>query len=228
MTHKRHGQQPAISIIIPAFEETGLQNIAATFADEGGVELVFALAPDDRISKPPMGAKVAHAPKGRASQMNAGAWASSGQILLFLHADTRIPPESLALVRHTLARPNVAAGAYSLRVEGAGIWYKFISTGANLRSRWLGMPFGDQAIFMTRDVFHQIGGYEPIPILEDVRIVEAAARYGKIAVLPAQASTSARRWETRGRYATWLRHWGIMIAYKLGVAPQTLARWFAR
>jgi len=219
---------PSISIIIPAFHESGLESITAAFENEPGVEVVFALCLEDLSTRAPEGSVSVRAPKGRASQMNAGARASSGEILLFLHADTRIPPASLGLVRGALGRPDVAAGAYLLRVEGEGLWRQFLSAGANLRSRYLGMPFGDQAIFLSREVFQRIGGYEEVPILEDVRLIEEAARIGRIAILPVCAATSARRWEKGGIVATTLRHWGIMIAYKMGVSPRRLARWFNR
>ncbi|MDH5637289.1 MAG: TIGR04283 family arsenosugar biosynthesis glycosyltransferase [Nitrospinota bacterium] len=219
---------PSISIIVPALSESGLESIATTFNNEPGVELVFALCIDDPSTHAPEGCVSVRAPRGRASQMNAGAKASSGDILIFLHADTRIPPESLELVRGALARPGVTAGAYLLRVEGEGLWRQFLSAGANVRSRYLGLPFGDQAIFITRAVFQKIGGYEEVPILEDVRLIEEAARIGKIVILPVHAATSPRRWEERGIVATTLRHWGIMIAYKMGASPRRLARWFTR
>jgi hypothetical protein len=201
--------------VVPAFGETGLDAIQGRYGNLDQVEVIFALADGDAATTIPDGAKAIRGPKGRASQMNAGAAIASGDILLFLHADTSIPPQSLDGARLALANPKVAAGAYSLRVDGPGWWFAFISAIANLRSRRFAMPFGDQAIFLTKETFLRIGGYENIPILEDVRLVEAAAKLGQIIILPAIASTSPRKWLSRGKYVTTARHWLIMISHRL-------------
>lgn len=228
MTGRDQAPPPSISIIVPAFQETGLARIFDTFSCAPGVEIIFALAEGDSITQPPAEAKSTTSPTGRARQMNTAAAVAMGDILIFLHADTVIEPASLEQVRAALAMPGVAAGAFTLRVQGSGWWFRFITAVANFRSRLLKMPFGDQAIFLTRRLFERMGGFENTPILEDVLLIEKAKKYGRIVLIPAVASTSSRRWEARGRYKTTLRHWGIMTAHTLGASPHKIARWFER
>ena len=215
MTGETPRQKPLVSIVVPAFQETGLEHILARYGRLERVEVIFALAEEDTQTIPPARAAHTRSAKGRAAQMNAAAATASGDILLFLHADTSIPPEAMDLVRQTLKNPEVAAGAFQLRVDGPGWWFPFISAVANLRSRLLSLPFGDQAVFMAKSTFQKIGGYQPVPILEDVRLIEAAAKLGRIAIIPATATTSPRKWLAHGRLATTAHHWLLMLRYWL-------------
>jgi len=219
-----------VSIIIPTLREgDNPVRLARRFAAVEGVELVFALAQSDDETRIPDGAhiKTVTAKKGRARQMNAGARASSGKILLFLHADTLIAPESLDNVRKALSKPDVSGGAYRLKIASPKLSLKIISAGANLRTRLLGMPYGDQAIFVKREVFETVGGYDDIPVMEDVRFVEALRRMGEIVLLEDYAETSPRRWEKEGVIIATLRNLALIAFYKLGVKPERLARWRA-
>lgn len=218
-----------VSIIIPTLREgDNPARISSIFSGTDGVELVFALSQGDDDTRIPDGAhiKTVITSKGRARQMNAGARASSGDILLFLHADTLIAPESLGTVREALSRPGVAGGAYRLKIASPKLSLKIISAGANLRSRFLGMPYGDQAIFVKREAFENVGGYEDIPIMEDVRFVEALRRIGKVVLMEDYAHTSPRRWEKEGVAIATLRNIALIALCKLGVNPKRLAGWY--
>jgi rSAM/selenodomain-associated transferase 2 len=202
--------------------------LARIFSGTDGVELVLALAEGDGATRIPDGAhiKTVATSRGRARQMNAGARSSSGDILLFLHADTVITPESLDNVRKTLSRPGVVGGAYRLKIVSPRLSLKIVSAGANLRSRFLGMPYGDQAIFVKREVFENVGGYEDIPIMEDVRFVETLRKIGKVVLMEDCAETSPRRWEKKGVVIATLRNIALIALYKLGVNPNRLAGWY--
>jgi rSAM/selenodomain-associated transferase 2 len=218
-----------VSIIIPTLREGDNPiRLASLFAAADGVELVFAFALGDGATHIPDGAniKTVTSQKGRARQMNAGARASSGDILLFLHADTLITPESLDNVRETLSHPGVVGGAYRLKIASPGLSLKIISALANLRSRFLGMPYGDQAIFVKREVFGKVGGYEDTPLMEDVRLIEALRGKGKVVLIKDYAETSPRRWEKEGVIIATLRNIALIALYKAGVSPQRLGRWY--
>jgi rSAM/selenodomain-associated transferase 2 len=158
--------------------------------------------------------------------MNVGAAAAGGDLLLFLHADTRLPAGFEAQVRQMLARPRVAAGAFRLRIDGSLRGLRTIEAVANLRSRLLQMPYGDQALFMRRSLFWDLGAFPPIPIMEDFEMVRRLKRRGRIALAPGCAETSARRWLRLGAVKTWLVNQCVIAAYCAGVSPQRLAAWY--
>ncbi|MFN2366807.1 MAG: glycosyltransferase family 2 protein, partial [Desulfurivibrionaceae bacterium] len=146
--------------------------------------------------------------------------------LLFLHADTRLPADFAELSRACLAEKDVAAGAFSLSIELAGPAIRFIEKMANLRSRLLQRPYGDQALFMTRRNFARIGGFPEIEIMEDFALVGKLRQLGRIKTLPAAAATSGRRWRKLGVVRTTLINQAIVIGYLLGRSPTSLASWY--
>lgn len=164
--------------------------------------------------------------RGRAHQMNAGARAATGDGLLFLHADTRLPPAALETVRRTLADPAVAGGAFRLRIESPDLRLKLIAGVANLRSRLLGLPYGDQAIFVRRTLFETIGGYAPWPLMEDVDLIRRLHHAGRVVLLPEAVTTSARRWEQEGVAWTTLRNGLLLSGFWIGISPRQLAKWY--
>ena len=216
-----------ISIIIPAWKEKDIGRIVHGLGQTPDVELIVALARGDEQTPEPGSVKVARSDKGRALQMNAGAYLASGDILLFLHADTFITPESLANVRKALRPPDVAGGSYRLKIDSNNLWLKLVSAVANARSRALGLPYGDQAIFLRRKTFEEIGGYQQTPILEDVLLVKAIKKIGSLALLDDYAVTSARKWLRKGMVKNSARNWVIMAAYLLGAAPEKLDKWLS-
>lgn len=174
------------------------------------------------------GAVVIPSGPGRARQLNLGAARARGETLLFLHADTVLPPDWPAAVAEALARPGVVAGAFGFRLadEFAGRWVVEWTT--NLRSRWLQQPYGDQALFVPRAIFDRLGGFADLPILEDYEFVRRLRRYGRVATANAPVATSGRRWKHLGWLRTTLLNKWVIAGYRLGMSPERLARAYRR
>ncbi len=173
-----------------------------------------------------MGVKVIVAPLGRGKQMNVGATVATGDILLFLHADTQLPSGFAAIVRETLSLPKIIAGAFELKIDGEGQSLRFIERMTNWRSRFLSLPYGDQAIFLKASVFKEIGGFPELPIMEDFQLIRQLKRRGKIAIARPPVLTSARRWQKLGVLRTTFINQLIIIGYFLGVPPIQLRRFY--
>ncbi|WP_193197572.1 TIGR04283 family arsenosugar biosynthesis glycosyltransferase [Nostoc sp. MG11] len=219
-----------ISIIIPAINEAGnvkaaivtielSKNIEVIVVDGGSQDDTVAIAQS-------LGIKVISSSPGRAAQMNAGAMAASGEILLFLHADTRLPTGFDAMIRTALQQPRTVAGAFNLRIDASLLSLRWVELGVNWRSRFCQMPYGDQAIFLTKEVFQQIGRFPELPIMEDFELMRRLKCIGKIVIIPVPVVTSARRWLQKGVFKTMLLNQIIIIAYLLGVSPKRLHSWY--
>jgi rSAM/selenodomain-associated transferase 2/rSAM/selenodomain-associated transferase 1 len=165
---------------------------------------------------------------GRARQMNCGAAVATGEFLLFLHADTLLPANWAALVRATLADANVAAGAFEFGLAGEFVGRRLIERGTNWRARHRQLPYGDQGLFVRRETFLQIGGFPDQPIMEDYEFVRRLRRRGRIALVPAVALTSARRWQRLGPLRTTLLNQLVALGYLVGISPARLAVWYRR
>ena len=164
------------------------------------------------------------APRGRASQMNAGATRASGDVFLFLHADTALPREAERLVLDGLARSRHAWGRFDVAIAGQHPMLRIVAAMMNLRSRITGIATGDQAIFVKRDAFGTAGGFPDIPLMEDVALSKRLKRLSRPLCLRERATTSGRRWETHGVFRTILLMWRLRLAYFFGADPATLAR----
>ncbi|MGH7207901.1 MAG: TIGR04283 family arsenosugar biosynthesis glycosyltransferase [Nitrospiraceae bacterium] len=164
---------------------------------------------------------------GRAFQMNAGAAASRGQILLFLHADTLLPPDARSAIEKTLQDPAYVGGRFDVRFERDSGLGRLIGCLINLRSRWTGIATGDQAIFLRRSVFERLGGFSDIPIMEDVDLSRRLKRIGPVAALRLQVVTSFRRWDACGPIRTIALMWALRFLYWVGISPGRLARVYA-
>lgn len=165
--------------------------------------------------------------KGRAKQMNAGADLAKGEILLFLHADTELPPLALEKISRTLEDDRYVGGAFDLGIDSDNFWIKVIAARARIRSRLTRIPYGDQAIFVRKRYFEEIGGFKDLPFLEDVELMRRIKKRGdKIFILRDQVKTSARRWEKEGILYTTLRNMLVVSLYRLGVSPHRLARYY--
>jgi rSAM/selenodomain-associated transferase 2 len=164
------------------------------------------------------------APPGRARQMNAGGASSKGDVLLFLHADTSLPSDARQAVERALEDPACVGGRFDVRFErDSGLGW-LISRMMNLRSRWTGIATGDQAIFVRRSVFEQLGGYSDLPIMEDVDFTRRLKRTGLVAALRSKVTTSYRRWGTGGPLRTILLMWVLRFLYWIGISPHSLTR----
>ena len=219
-----------ISIIIPALNEAS--NISATLATTPGdstaeVIVVDGGSMDDTVAvAESFGAKVLLTQAGRARQMNAGATEASGDVLLFLHADTRLPKDFDAYIRDALAEPGAIAGAFRLELDGRQRGLRFIEMMANWRSRRLQMPYGDQAIFIRAEVFHRFGGFPQMPLMEDFEMMRRLRKQGRIIVAPVPVISSARRWLKLGIFRTTLINQVVIAAYLAGAKPERIVRWY--
>ncbi len=166
------------------------------------------------------------APRGRASQMNAGAAHARGDVLLFLHADCSLESGALAQAEKALTRPGVAAGCFTMRVQASGMLYRWIDFVANARVRLTGICYGDQGLFLRRDVFKELGGFPPVRFLEDVALSRRLCRRGRIAVAPACIGVSARRWQRSGIMRQTVRNWMLLSLAAAGVHPNWLASFY--
>ncbi|HEX2215912.1 MAG TPA: TIGR04283 family arsenosugar biosynthesis glycosyltransferase [Xanthobacteraceae bacterium] len=162
--------------------------------------------------------------RGRGVQMNAGAARARGNVLLFLHADTRLPDEADRLLRDGLARSKCAWGRFDIAIEGRSPLLPIVAAMMNLRSRVTGIATGDQAMFMTREAFARAGKFPEIPLMEDVAVSRRLKRISPPLGLKVRAVTSGRRWDERGALRTILLMWRLRLAYFCGAAPETLAR----
>ena len=164
---------------------------------------------------------------GRGRQMNRGASLASGAVLLFLHADTDLPAHGLERIDGVMTGTAHAAGAFSLGIRSSRAVFRITERYVALRTRLTRVPFGDQAIFVRRSVFEQLGGYQDIPVMEDVELMKRIRRSGHpICILRDRVMTSPRRWEQEGILVCTFRNWFLQAAYALGVPPRHLSRWY--
>jgi rSAM/selenodomain-associated transferase 2 len=174
------------------------------------------------------GARVLAAPRGRALQLDAGWRATRADAVLFLHADTRLPARWEAAVHAALADPSVVGGAFALGFDSPTWALRAVEWGAWLRAAIFGLPYGDQALFARRAELEAIGGVPAVPILEDLDLVHALRRRGRLARLTLAVTTSARRYRRRGVARTWWRNAVALAGWRLGVDRERLAAWYAR
>lgn len=166
-------------------------------------------------------------PAGRGRQMAAGAARATGRTLLFLHADTRLPPGALKAASRVIESGRGVGGAFELAIDAPGPAYRVIEAAANRRTRLTRVPYGDQAIFLERDFYRKIGGFRPLPLMEDVDLMRRVKRAGgAMVILPQRVCTSARRWEAEGIVRATLRNWALISLYLLGVSPRRLVRFY--
>ena len=221
-----------ISVIIPALDEAAHIERAVNSAQVASADEVLVVdggsSDETRALAEKRGARVIISLRGRALQQNAGAREATGDVLLFLHADNWLGEDAISQVRSALARSNVRCGAFQQRIDAAGFGYRLLERGNAERVRWLGLPYGDQAIFASRDFFEQAGGFPQEPLLEDVLLMQKLRRIAWPVLLPGPVHVSARRWERRGVIRQTLRNWAILAAFSLGVPPARLERFYSR
>jgi rSAM/selenodomain-associated transferase 2 len=219
----------SLSIIMPVLDEaTGIEATLTALApyrtrgcelivvDGGSRDGTLALAR-------PLADRTLIAPRGRAAQMNAGASVARGDVLVFLHADTKLPENADALIRDGLAQSGRVWGRFDVRFDQDGIM-PLIAVMMNLRSRLTSIATGDQAIFVTRAAFDAIGGFPAQPLMEDIALSSRIRRISRPAYIRARVTTSARRWRKQGILRTVFMMWRLRLAYFLGADPAQLAR----
>jgi len=221
---------PKLSIIVPVLDEA--PTIQAALEDlqslrEAGVEVIVVdgASRDATASlAAPLADRVFAAPRGRASQMNAGAREAAGDVLLFLHADTTLAPGTVEAMLARLDAEGREWGRFDVAIAGADPLLALVALLMNARSRATGVATGDQAIFVRRAAFDAVGGFPSIPLMEDVALSKALRRRSPPLCLRERVVTSARRWERHGTLRTILLMWRLRLAYALGADPHRLAR----
>lgn len=219
-----------MSVVIPTLNEE--EHLAATLdsmAAEPDLEVIIVEggSSDGTVERVlNFGARLLTTTAQRARQMNAGAAAASAARLLFLHGDTRLPSGFCREVLHLLDKPGTAAGAFRLAIAGSGRGLRLIETLANWRSQLFQLPYGDQALFVRRDLFERLGGFPEIPIMEDVVFIRRLRRAGRIDISPCSTLASDRRWRRLGILRTTLVNQVVVVGFCLGVDPDRLARWY--
>jgi rSAM/selenodomain-associated transferase 2 len=167
--------------------------------------------------------------RGRGKQMNKGASVAGGEILLFLHADTELPADAFEAISSFLDAEEYICGAFDLGIQSGRRIFRVIEKLVFIRTRLTGIPYGDQAIFIRRDYFEKVQGFQEIPLMEDIAFMRSLKRSGyKIGIIPQKVQTSSRRWEREGVFFCTLRNWLLTCLYLLGVDPQKLERYYYR
>jgi len=229
-----------ISVIIPTLNEerTIMATLAHTAAlgfdelivvDGGSLDQTPVLVESyrRRTQSPAQSpVRLVTAPCGRARQMNEGAKASGGEILLFLHADTQLPDDAKTMIDTTLADQRMVGGQFDVRFDRPSMWGTIISRMMKWRSRLTGIATGDQALFVRRPIFEQMGGFADMPLMEDIEFSRRLKRKGATAALTATVTTSFRRWEQHGPLRTILLMWTIRFLYWVGFSPSHLVEWY--
>jgi rSAM/selenodomain-associated transferase 2 len=237
-----------ISVVIPTLNEAGCiretltclvenatDRIEIIVADGGSVDHTVEIVAEFEI-------QIVNCGAGRSAQMNAGAAVATGDILLFLHGDTRVPKGFDRMIAETIDPPKsplgrgtkrkkgmgnrVVAGAFNLKIDGKAWPLRFVEWGVRVRSTFFQLPYGDQAIFLKASTFHEFGGFPELPIMEDFVLVRSLAKVGKIAIVPESVITSARRWERQGVIKTTLINQVMIVGYALGISPDRLREWY--
>ncbi len=228
LTLKNQTARPFLSLILPVLDEAAtlaVQLAALQELRQRGVELLLVDGGSSdgtpELARPAVDRLLA-APRGRAAQMNAGAAASAGEVLLFLHADTTLPPAADVLIGDAIAAA-AAWGRFDVRIDGRQPLLRVVERMMNWRSRLSGIATGDQAIFVRRDVFERVGGYPDQPLMEDIALCKRLKRVSRPACLREQVSTSGRRWAKHGVLSTIFLMWRLRASYFLGADPQQLA-----
>jgi rSAM/selenodomain-associated transferase 2 len=222
------------SIIVPVFHEGERINQLIEYLNgldaERGLEIIVVDGAQEKDTLKAIHSNRAikiSSEKGRAKQMNLGASVARGEVLIFLHADTELPPLALKKIDFLMERGDYVGGAFDLRIKSDKFIFKVIGSLSSLRSRLNRIPFGDQAIFIRREFFNTIGGYKEIPLMEDVELMRRIKKSGnRIWIFYDRVMTSPRRWEKEGVVYCILRNWTLQTLYFLGISPHKLIHFY--
>lgn len=227
--------RPTLAVIMPVYVEPeverqlerlcglALDELIVVTADDAPTQVRLAAFQDAHAGPAPL--QVLDSARGRARQMNAGARAARADVLLFLHADTVLPPDATRRIREAVAGGAIW-GRFDVRLSGRHPAFRLIERLMNLRSTLTGIATGDQALFVRRDAFTLLGGFAPLELMEDVELSTRLKWFGRPARIRTPVVSSSRRWERGGVWRTVVRMWVLRALYALGVSPRRLARWY--
>jgi rSAM/selenodomain-associated transferase 2 len=219
-----------VSIIVPALNEEGLigdflRHLTASFP-EAEIIVVDGGSDDGTVHIAEGMARVIHSPKGRGAQMNAGAKVATGDILWFLHADCRPSPDSIGLIQDALANESVLGGGFRWALTGSKWYYKPFTALAHLKNKRRRNLFGDMGIFVRKDIFERMGGYQDIPIFEEVEFNNRLRKLGETVILDEPLPSSDRKLLTEGPLRAFIKNDILKIAYSLGFSPEYLKKFY--
>ena len=224
-----------VSLIIPVFNEALIiedylsripmrSDLEVIIVDGQSDDKTVALCEKMQLEFKP---KIVISPlKGRANQLNFGASLAMGEILCFLHLDSQLPLDYFTQIEELLSRRQAIAGAFSLAIDAPQIPFRWLEKLVNWRSRFFSLPYGDQGLFLKKSVFKTMGGFAPMPIMEDYEFVQRLKKQGEIHISQASVLTSSRRWQKLGILKTTLINQGMILGYYLKIDPENLARWY--
>ena len=222
--------RPRLTVVIPTLDEA--EHLPRLLADLRSLEAAVIVVDGGSRDRTPelaaaSGARVLRTETGRGLQLRAGGRAAGSDWLLFLHADSRLDADGIAAVQRFLdsARPSQFAH-FDFALEGGAFFHRFIEFGQRLRQRLFGLVYGDQGLLVSRELYESVGGHPEWPLMEDVGGIDRLERVGKRRVLAARLVTSARRYERHGRWSGWLRNFGLITLFRLGVSTQRLASFY--
>lgn len=220
-----------VSVVVPTYQEANAIGLCLEAVVRAGDGRPFEVIVSDGGSTDATtaiaaaaGARVVGGARGRGGQLQRGAQLARGEVLLFLHADTLLPPQAFSSIAEVLERPGVVGGAFRLAFDDPGGRFRLAAAFANVRARVFGRPWGDQAQFCRRTTFEECGGFPDWPFLEDVEFAARLRKLGRLALLPTPVVTSARRYRHGGVIANALRNQLILGLFALGVPPRRLQR----
>lgn len=218
-----------VSVIIPTLNEESqisecIRSVAASLpweiivVDGGSTDNTIQLAAETS-------ARIFNSAPGRATQQNVGASFATGDLLVFLHADCRLPKDALQqILAVSQSQEGAIFGGFRQRIMGSGWRYRLLEIGNAARVHWLGIPYGDQAIFVSKPLFEAFGGFPDIPIMEDLQLMRDLRKSATPILLPGPLEVNARRWRKHGIVRQTLRNWLLVLAWARGVDPEELGK----
>ena len=219
----------SVSVIIPVLNEAErIADVIASTRAAGDCEVIVVDGDSDdgTVAAASTADQVLQAHRGRANQQNVGAQRATGEVFLFLHADCRLSAGAIGSMRAALRDVTVVGGCFRQRIDAPGLRYRWLESGNALRVNVFKWAYGDQGIFVRRDVFEQVGGFPDLKLMEDLFLVKSLKKRGRLVQLNDRLRVSARRWQRSGVVRQTARNWTLLALAQLGVSPNRLARFY--